>query len=73
MGILPFGKDWQSALDMMAEVSPTVGRDVKLRIYKDFDALRYYQARNLESLRNNIGPQAKSEADMGGALEEIIQ
>lgn len=39
----------------MGRTAPTVGRDVKLRIYKDYDALRQYQARNIESLRNELG------------------
>ncbi|MCC5972646.1 MAG: hypothetical protein JJT81_01185 [Rubellimicrobium sp.] len=52
LSILPFGKNWQAALDLMTEMEPTKGRDVKLRIYKDFDALRQYQAKNIEKIRN---------------------
>jgi len=61
MSILPFGRDWQGALEIMSEVPPTVGRDVKLRIYKDFDALRHYQSRNVEALRNNLSPEDDAE------------
>ena len=52
--VLPFGAVWQAALDRMAKLPPTVGRDVKLRIYKDYDALRHYQAMGIERLRNDL-------------------
>lgn len=55
LSLLPFGSAWRSALNEMGRTAPTVGRDVKLRIYKDYDALRQYQARNIESLRNELG------------------
>lgn len=48
---LPFGKEWIKALEDMAKVSPTEGRDIKARIYKDFDSLRAYQVNNLKNLR----------------------
>lgn len=52
--ILPFGAVWQSALATMAEQPPTEGRDVKLRIYKDYDALRQYQALNITNLQATL-------------------
>lgn len=52
--ILPFGAIWQGALETMAGQIPTEGRDVKLRIYKDYDALRQYQAFNIGNLRAKI-------------------
>jgi hypothetical protein len=55
LSLLPFGSAWQNALGEMSRTAPTIGRDVKLRIYKDYDALRHYQARNIESLRNELG------------------
>ncbi|TPJ20856.1 hypothetical protein [Mesorhizobium sp. B2-7-2] len=54
LSILPFGKVWQTALTNMAGIDPTVGRDVKLRIYKDYDALRQYQAMNISRLRSTL-------------------
>jgi len=60
--LLPFGKTWQRALDFMSEIHPTVGREVKLRIYKDYDSLRSYQASNIERLRNELGDTEKMDA-----------
>jgi hypothetical protein len=54
LALLPFGSKWQSALDEMSKSPPTVGRVVKLRIYKDYDALRYYQTLGIEKLRNQL-------------------
>ncbi len=55
LALLPFGPKWQSALDEMSKSPPTVGRAVKLRIYKDYDALRHYQAFGIEKLRTALG------------------
>jgi hypothetical protein len=54
LGVLPFGKDWLAGLELMREMAPATGRDVKIRIYRDFDALRHYQAKNIESLRGSL-------------------
>ena len=63
LGILPFGRVWQLALDKMATLAPTTNRDIKLRIYKDYDSLRHYQAKNLEKLRSSIS-QAEDESEI---------
>lgn len=62
--LLPFGKRWQEGLDDMATTPPTKGRDVKLRIYRDYDSLRVYQAEGLRRLRADL-------LDVSGAEEEI--
>jgi hypothetical protein len=49
---LPFGKEWQSSLDKMSKNPYTHGREIKARIYKDFDSLRAYQVNNLKRLRD---------------------
>jgi hypothetical protein len=54
LSLLPFGKSWQGGLDEMTDVEPTVGREVKLRIYRDYDALRYYHAHNIANLRQDL-------------------
>jgi hypothetical protein len=48
---LPFGSQWIDALGAMAKMAPTEGRDIKARIFKDFDSLRAYQVNNLKHLR----------------------
>lgn len=63
LALLPFGAEWQGALDTMATMAPTVGRDVRLRIYRDYDSLRHYQARGIERLRNEL--MAATPADIG--------
>lgn len=49
--ILPFGKIWNEALEEIKKETPTLGRSVNARIYKDFDSLRAYQVNNLKNLR----------------------
>jgi len=61
---LPFGKRWQAGLDEMAKVEPTKGREVKLRIYRDFDALRAYQIQGVIKAKTSI-------LDSGEESEEI--
>ncbi|NJM05467.1 hypothetical protein HC891_03525 [Candidatus Gracilibacteria bacterium] len=51
--LFPFGSKWQRALSEMSSVIPTMGRQIKLRIYKDFESLRSYHINNLKSLRDN--------------------
>jgi hypothetical protein len=65
LALLPFGKDWQSALDEMSRRSPTIGRDVKLRIYRDYDSLRHYQASGIERLRSELATSDVPEAAIG--------
>lgn len=54
LALLPFGKTWQAALDSAGKIKPVDGKEVKLRIYKDYDSLRYYQAKNIEGLRTRL-------------------
>lgn len=49
---LPFGKVWSAALEEMSKETPTKNREIKARIYKDFDSLRTYQVNNLKNLRS---------------------
>lgn len=52
--LLPFGRDWSTALDLMGDVHPADGKTVNMRIYRDFQSLRHYQIRNLEYLRSKV-------------------
>lgn len=54
LGVLPFGREWLQATSYMASLSPTEGRDVNLRIYTDYDALRAYQAQGVRALRESL-------------------
>lgn len=50
--ILPFGREWRDAIEIMRKDSPILGRTLNARIYKDLDSLRAYQVHNLINLRN---------------------
>jgi hypothetical protein len=51
---LPFGKEWLIALSEMAKLNPTEGRDIKARVYRDFESLRGYQVSNVRKLSNDV-------------------
>lgn len=73
--LLPFGKDWQAALDLMSASHPADGKTVNLRIYRDFQSLRHYHVRNLIYLRDQVlAPVSESEeiiTESGEDEEEI--
>lgn len=48
---VPFGARWTAALARASLKEPTEGRDVKARIYRDFESLRYYQVKCVRDLR----------------------
>lgn len=54
LSFLPFGQSWQKALDKMGTVPPTQGYEIKLRIYRDYEALRSYHARNVVRARSML-------------------
>jgi hypothetical protein len=47
---LPFVRPWTEALAAMAGESPTEERDIKIRLYRDYEALRSYHMSGLEVL-----------------------
>ena len=49
---LPFGSQWRDALRCAEAELPERGHEVKARIYRDVDALRTYQLRNIRKLRD---------------------
>lgn len=71
LALLPFGQNWQAALDKMALIDPTKGREVKLRIYRDYESLRYYQANGVERLRDKISENQNPDIAIHGN-DEII-
>lgn len=48
--ILPFGKDWELVLLELAKHEPINGKEINIRIYKDFESLRQYQINNLKNI-----------------------
>lgn len=52
--LLPFGQQWQKALDNMRQIEPTKDKDINFRIYKDFEALRSYQTDGINKLKDNL-------------------
>jgi len=54
LGILPFGLAWLRAKTEMSTVPPTVGREINLRIYADYESLRAYQLVSARSARNSL-------------------
>ena len=51
LALLPFAQQWVPAFAHMAGIDPTAGREVRARIYRDFDALRLYQRRGVVTAR----------------------
>lgn len=51
LGVLPFGLNWLKAISAVAQIDPTIGRTVNLRIYSDYDSLRAYHVQGVRSLR----------------------
>jgi hypothetical protein len=54
LGVLPFGLEWLKATGGMASIEPTKGRDVNLRIYADYEALRAYQMMSVRNVRESL-------------------
>lgn len=52
--VLPFSTPWLQAFSYMAGVDPTSDRDIKARIYRDFESLRAYQLRSVEQARTGL-------------------
>lgn len=53
LGVLPFGLQWLQATSDIAQIAPTLGRSVNLRIYADYDSLRAYQIQGVRALRDS--------------------
>lgn len=52
--LFPFAGRWQAAIDQAARAEPTVGREIKIRLYRDYAAMTAYLAQGLASLRNEL-------------------
>jgi hypothetical protein len=52
--LLPFAINWVNAIDHMKKISPTIGREINFRIYRDFESLRMYQSDNIDKIKDNL-------------------
>jgi hypothetical protein len=52
--ILSFAGTWMEVLARMARVAPTIDRDLKVRIYRDFASLRTYINMGMKALQNGL-------------------
>ncbi len=52
--ILPFGREWILALTDLSQQAPIDGREIKIRIYKDFESLRDYHIYNFRKLKEQL-------------------
>jgi len=48
---MPFGQEWLSVLSEMTQESPANGKEINVRLYRDYQALRAYQTDGLGKLR----------------------
>jgi len=49
--LFPYGKKWIETLAEVSNISPTIGRTINVRVYKDLDSLRAYHVNNLTNLK----------------------
>ncbi|MFI5565232.1 hypothetical protein ACIA2T_38570 [Amycolatopsis japonica] len=54
LDMLPFGPAWTRAFGLASTRKPTLGRDIRGRIYKDCQSLRAYQENNVRRLRASL-------------------
>lgn len=52
--LTPLAPGWVDALSEMSKVIPTVGREIKVRIYTDFEALRAYHVSGVKDLQQRL-------------------
>lgn len=71
---LSFGIQWRDALRAAGGLLPENNHEVKARIYRDVDALRTYQVRNIRKLRDALltaGHDDEFEAEEGLPLPTV--
>lgn len=54
LSLLPFGPTWATGLGRAGKREPTVGRPVKVRLYRDFESLRQYHVAGINELKMQI-------------------
>lgn len=51
---LPYGARWSRGLRIASNTEPTIGRSIKTRVYKDYEALREYHEKNVMEIKNKL-------------------
>ena len=51
LSALTYGASWATTLGRAGKIPPTQDRDVKARIYRDFESLRQYHQKNVEAIK----------------------
>ncbi|MDX8529908.1 hypothetical protein RFM41_11200 [Mesorhizobium sp. VK25A] len=54
LGYLPFVRQWTEATSLMSAEKPTEERDIKIRLYRDYESLRSYHMNGLETLLSTL-------------------
>lgn len=54
LSLTPLASEWVTALSEMAKTAPTIGRDINVRLFMDFDALRAYSIRGIKQLQQQM-------------------
>jgi hypothetical protein len=54
LAYMPFGPEWIQKLSALGTQDPVGGRDVNIRLYRDFDALESYLNSNVKKLRMQL-------------------
>ena len=54
LSCMPFGREWLVALSAMSGRNPTYGRDINVRLYRDFASLRSYQLLGFKRAREQL-------------------
>ena len=68
---LPSAKSWTVAASNMAVESPTEGREIKLRIYKDYDALSLLSHQRREETSRQSGRRAMTQNFLNSTTHNI--
>lgn len=61
LGIMPFAKEWMTAIEEMKKEKVFENRNIKFRLYQDHEALRTYHLRNFKiNLSTMVGVKSES-------------
>jgi hypothetical protein len=54
LSLFSFGPQWADALEAARQLKPVDGRELKVRLYRDVDALRRYQIRSIRQTQKAV-------------------